>query len=222
MTTRKRLKKRQMKEDQLVTTALKVSNFVQERFSHVITGVVVLIVIVAIVLFASQARKNSGRAAERDFAVAMNQYQTGQLEQAGTAFASLADQHSGRRSGKAAMYFLGETRMAQYRYQEALEAYDRYLDKAGDSGEFSHPAMIAKGLCYEGLGQFRMAAELMDSASKLLGPDDARYYDVLFNAGTFHWEAGNATAAAEFFRRVSEEATGPLKDRATMWLSRIQ
>jgi tetratricopeptide (TPR) repeat protein len=109
--------------------------------------------------------------------------------------------------------------MAQYRYEEAIEAYDRYLDKVGDSGEFSQAAMIAKALCYEGLGQFRMAAELMDSASKLLQPDDVRYHEVLFNAGTFHWEAGNASAAADFFRRVSEEATGPLKDRATMWLS---
>lgn len=222
MTTRKRLKRKQIREDQLITTALKVSNFVQERFAHVITGVVVLIAIVAVVLFASQARKNSGRAAEREFSVAMNLYQTGQLEQAGTAFATLADQRSGRRSGQAAIYFLGETRMAQYRYQEAVEAYDRYLEKVGDSGEFSHAAMIAKGLCYEGLGQFRMAAELMDSASKLLGPDDARYHEVLFNAGTFYWEAGNATAAADFFRRVSEEATGPLKDRATMWVSLIE
>ena len=174
MAKRRRLKKKQIKEDQLVTTALKVSNFVQERFAHVITGVVVLIAIVAIVLFASQARKNSALAAERELSVAMNQYQTGQYEPAGTAFASLADQHSRRRSGKVALYFLGETRMAQYRYQEAIEAYDRYLDKAGDSSEFSRAAIIAKGYCYEGLGRFREAAQLMDAASKLMDPRDAR------------------------------------------------
>ena len=114
MAKRRRLKKRQIKEDQLVTTALKVSSFVQERFAYVITGVVVLLAIVAIVLFASQARKNSALAAEREFSLAMNQYQTGQYELAGTGFASLADNHSGRRSGKVALYFLGETRMAQW------------------------------------------------------------------------------------------------------------
>jgi tetratricopeptide (TPR) repeat protein len=152
----------------------------------------------------------------------MNQYQTGQFEQAGTAFASLADQHSGRRSGKVALYFLGETRMAQYRYQEAIEAYDRYLDKVGDSSEFSLAAIIAKGLCYEGLGQFREAAELMDSASKLMDPGDARYYETLFNAGSFYWEAGDGRVALDFFRRVSEDATGPLKDKAAMWVSLIE
>jgi tetratricopeptide (TPR) repeat protein len=201
---------------------LKVSGFVQERFAHVITGVVVLIAVVAVVLFASQARKNSARAAEQEFATAMGHYQIGQLEQAGTAFASLADRHSGRRSGKTALYFLGETRLAQFRFQEALEAYDRYLQEVGDSDEFSTAAMVARGLCYEGLGQFREAAEAMKSVSELMEPTDARYFDVLFAAGSFYWEAGNNGAALEFFGRVSDEARGPIQDRAAMWLSLIE
>ena len=79
MSKRKRLKKREIKEDQLVTTALKVSNFVQERFTQVIAGVVVLLAVVAIVLFSAQARRSSSKSANREFAIAMNQFQTGQI-----------------------------------------------------------------------------------------------------------------------------------------------
>jgi TolA-binding protein len=222
MAKRRRLKKKQIKEDRLVTTALRVSNFVQERFAHVITGVVILIALVAIVLFASQARKNSARAAEQEFSVAMNQYQAGQLEQAGTAFANLAEQHSGRRSGRTALYFLGETRLAQFRFQEALEAYDRYVEKVGDRGEFSEAAMIGRGLCYEGLGRYREAAQAMEAVSEIMEPTDARYYDVLLHAGTFHWEAGNTSAARDIFGRVKDEATGPTRDRAAAWVALIE
>ena len=127
----------------------------QERFTQVIAGVVVLLAVVAIVLFSAQARRNSSKLADREFAVAMNQFQTGQVELAGTAFATMADQYSGRRIGQLSMYFLAQAHLAQLRYQEAIEAYDRYLTKAGSEAEFSQSARIAKGYCYEGLRQYR-------------------------------------------------------------------
>ena len=50
MVKRKKLRRKEIREDQLVTVALRVSNFVQDHFTQVISGIVVLIAAVAIVL----------------------------------------------------------------------------------------------------------------------------------------------------------------------------
>jgi len=222
MARRKKLKKKELKEDQLVTAALKLSTFVQERFTQVIAGVVVLAAAVAVVLFTAQARKNSSSAADHEFSIAMNRYQTGQTDEAGTAFANIADQYSGQRVGKMSLYFLGETRMAQTRFQEAIEAYDRYLEKTERESDFYEAAQIAKALCYEALGQFREAATVLEQLSQTMDSSDVRYHEVLFDAAMFYQEVGADGTALELFRKVSEEGTGALQARATVWVTMIE
>ena len=48
MASQRRIKKKQLKEDQLVTFAVNASQFVQTYFTQVIIGVLVLVVAVAI------------------------------------------------------------------------------------------------------------------------------------------------------------------------------
>ena len=152
----------------------------------------------------------------------MNQFQIGEREQAGTAFANLADQYSGHRTGELSLYFLGEVRMAQYRYQEAIEAYGRYIAAAGTKGDFSNAALIARAFCHEGLEQFGEAAEMLDSLSKTMDAEDTRYYEVLFYAATFYREANNHSTALEFYRQVSDNATDSIKDRAAAWVALLE
>lgn len=221
MAKKKRLKRKSIKEDQLLNVTLRVSRIVQEHFTKVVSGIVVLIAAVAIILFTAQARRNSASTAERELSLAMNQYQLGDREQAGTAFANIADQYSGE-TGETALYFLGECRMAQFRFEEAIDAYERYLAKAGSKADFSVAAKIAESLCYEGLAQFGKAAELAEGLSKTMDPEDARYNEVLYNAGVFYREVGKPATALEFFRRVSEDATGPIKNRASVWVALLE
>jgi tetratricopeptide (TPR) repeat protein len=222
MTKRKKLMRKEMKQDQLVTVTLRASNFIQEHFTHVISGIVVLVAILAVVLFAAQARRSSAKAAEGEFSVAMRQFQVGQKDEAGTAFATIADRYSGHRDGKTALYFLGECRMSQGKVDEAAEAYDRYLQKVGDRGDFSQAARIAKALCYEALGRFREAGETLVELSEKMDPEDGQYYEVLFDAGVFYREAGDAATALELFRRVRENAGGALRDRAEVWVALLE
>ena len=218
---RRRLKRREIKEDQLVTMTLRVSRLVQEHFTKVVSGIVILIAAVAILLFIAQGRRSNARAADRELSLAMNQYQIGDKEQAGTAFANIADRYSGE-TGETALYFLGECRVAQFHFDEAIDAYERYLSKAGDKGQFSVAAKIAMSVCYEGLGQFDKAAEVADGVSKTMDPEDERYNDVLFNTGMYYQEADDRQKALEFFRRVSENATGPIKNRAAVWVALLE
>lgn len=222
MAAKKRLKKREIKEDQLVTYALKLSNYIQEHFTQVISGIVVLVAAIAIILFAAQSRRNTATAAENELALAMNQYQAGDRSQAGTAFANLADRYSGHSSGKVALYFLGEVYLSQFKFEEALAAYGRYLDRAGLEGQFGVAARIGQAFCHEGLGNFAEAASSLADLSEKMDQTDIRYYEVLYHAGVFYNENGDRDQALEFFRRVSDGATGELRDRAAVRVSLLE
>lgn len=219
MARRGKLRKRQIKEDPLVTTTLRVSSYVQDHFTQVISGIVILLAAVAIIVFTGQARRNTARAAERELALAMGQYQMGDTDLAGTTFASLADRYSGHQSGVVALYFLGQCNLERIRWDDALSAFERFLDKADKSHDFRVAAEMGRALAHEGLRNFAQAAEIMDNLSQTMDREDSRYVDVLFNAGSFYRLAGDSETAIDFYNHVAETTEGPLKDRAEVWVA---
>ena len=219
---KKRLRKKDIKEDRLVTLALTTSNYVQEHFTRVVSGLVILVAAVGIILFTAHARRNTAKQAEAELAIAMDQFLLGDKQTASVSFQNVADRYSGHQAGEVSMYFLGECYHSLYQYTQAIEAYDRYLSKAGVDGWFSDAAVISKALCHEGLQQWAMATSVLEDLSKKMDPDDARYPDVLFRIGVFYQEAGDLDRALEFYRRVSETATGKLKDRADVKIALLQ
>lgn len=213
----KKLQRKHMKEDRLVTTTLRVSQLVQQHLAKVVSGVVILAVLVGVALFTSHARRGSAQEAEKEFAAAMNQFQVATTKEgAVAAFGAIADRYSGHGLGVLASYFVGESQLELGRHSEALAAYERYLSKAGDDAPFREAATIGKALCYEGLGDYRTAAQVLDDLLSKMDEKDPRHGDVLFQAALFYEKAGERARALELYQRVIDTAAGSLKDRATV------
>jgi tetratricopeptide (TPR) repeat protein len=222
MASKRKVKKKSFKEDQLVTTAVKASRLVQEYFTHVVVGVVILVVAVAVILFVNNTRRNTARESESELARAMSEYNGRQTEAAALSFAKITDRYGGYPAGKVARYFLGKTYLSEGRYDEALGAFQDYLDAAGEDAEFACAAEIGVAVAYEGLENFSAAAELLERLSQTMDPEDPRYLDVLFQAARNYEKAGSREKAVEFYTLVDEKATGVLKDRAAVWLAILQ
>jgi hypothetical protein len=216
MASQRRIKKKQLKEDQLITFAVNASQFVKTYFTQVIIGVVVLVVAVAAILFTAHNRRNAVIDSEREFAMAMSQYNARDVVGAANAFEHIADRYSGHRAGKYSQYFLAKSLLAQKQYEDALAAFDEYARKADTNAPFRHSAVVGKAMAHEGLHNFTAAAELLEQLSQTLEPKDPRRVEVLFQAANDYGKAGSRDKAIELFRVVSEEATGPLKDRASV------
>jgi tetratricopeptide (TPR) repeat protein len=152
----------------------------------------------------------------------MSQYNARDLETAATSFAQVADQCGGKRTGVLSHFFLGKTRFAQRQLNEAKAAFDEYLRKADRNHPLRPAATIGVAMCFEGLQNFEAAAALLEQLSQTLDPKDPRYYEILFQAGTDFEKAGDRVKATEMYRQVSENATGPLKDRATVWVTLLE
>ncbi|MEE9271531.1 MAG: tetratricopeptide repeat protein [Candidatus Krumholzibacteria bacterium] len=219
---KKRLRKKDFKEDHLVTIALKTSNFIQKHFTQVISGVVILVAAIGIILFTANARRNTAAEAEQQQALAMDQFMLRNYRAASTTFLTIADRYSSHKVGVVSMYFLGECYLALYRYQDAIDAYDRYLRRAGEEAPFRVAARIGKAYSHEGLTQFQAAAEELEDLADTMDPGDVRYANVLFSAGLFYEETGDVTRALGFYDKVAEIATGPLKSRVDVKMALLK
>ncbi|MEJ2720665.1 MAG: tetratricopeptide repeat protein [bacterium] len=222
MATKRRIKKRRIKEDQLVTYAVKASQFAQEYFTHIVIGVVVLVVAVAVVVFVTNTRRNAGHESQRELAGAMTQYNSGDNEAAAVSFAQIADRYGGHPAGRVALYFLGKSQLALSRYDEALQSFQEYLKKAGSDDEFRVAANLGMANAYQGMENFAAAAELLERLSQSMDPDDPRYVNVLFQTARDFEESGSREKAIEYYGLVDEKATGSLKERASVRLALLK
>jgi TolA-binding protein len=222
MARQKRIKKRRLKEDQLVTFTVKASQFIQEYFTQVVAGIVVLVVAVGAILLTAQLRRSAARESEQQLALAMSQYNARDVQGAASAFAAIVDKYGGQTAGEYSRYFLGKSLLAQGKYDEALGAFDGYIGKVGEEGPFYAGAVIGKASSLEGLHNYGAAADLLERLSQTLNEEDPRLAEVLFRAGRDYERSGSRDKARELFGKVAETASGPLKDRATVAIAMLE
>jgi tetratricopeptide (TPR) repeat protein len=218
MATKRKVVKKDIKKDPLVTYALKLSQYMQEHFNHVIIGVVVLVALIAMVVFTANSRRTSAAQSQRQLAQAMSLYQQGDLEAAKVSFAQVAERF-GSRNGTVARYFKAECELAQGNFSQALLDYEKYLDDSADFPEFKSAAMYGSALCHRGLNNFRSAATGMEQVHHSVDDSDPRYFESAYKAGEFFAKVGDNDQARHYFQTVADQASGSLQEKAAVALT---
>lgn len=214
-TTTARRPKKNLKEDQLVTTTFRVTEWAQAHFNQVIIGVVALVAIVAILVFVANSRESGARQSERDMGAALTQMTQGEYAAAKMGFQQVIDRFGGA-SGTAARFFKAECDLKTNNYKDAAEEYDAYLARVKDYPLFEASALMGKALALEGLENYLEAANSMAAAVDKIDPKDPRHYDAAFNAAEFYQRAGHVPDALKYYEMVAKDGTGDLKARATV------
>lgn len=219
MGSRKRLKKRQLKEDQLITTTVRLSQFIQDHFTQVISGVIILVAAIGVILFTANVRRNAAAEAEAEFAVAMNAYKYTDRSAAAASFRGVTDRYGNHKVGILALYFLGECYLSQFLYDEAIIAFERYVEKSEAGGEFVVAARVGRALCYDGLENYIEGARTLEALAQDMNKEDPRYIDVCFEAGRLFELSGNRKAAEDYYEIVADRGAGPVRERSKIWLA---
>jgi tetratricopeptide (TPR) repeat protein len=214
-TATKRARKQQIREDKLVTTTVRFSEWAQTHFNQVIIGIVALVAVVAVLVFAANSRENNARQAERVMGSALALMLQGDYTAAKSSFQQVADRFGGKQA-VAARFFKGECGSKQGNFEEALADYEAYLASSSEYPEFESAALIGKALCLEGMKNYTEAAPVMAAAVAKLDPKDPRYADAALNAGDLYTVAGNPRDALTYYQLASEHGTGDVKARATV------
>jgi tetratricopeptide (TPR) repeat protein len=221
MTATARRAHKHIKEDQLVTATVRVSEWAQDHFNQVIIGVVALVAAVAVLVFVANSRENNAKQGDRQMGVALSQMQAGDFNGARTGFEQIYQRFGGQHE-VAARYFKAECELRLGNHAQAVADYDAYLAREGKYPLFAAAARIGKGLAHEGAGQWAEAAAAMVSALALLDKEDPRYHDSAMRAASFYERAGNPGEALKYYEMVAEGATGATRDRAAAAVAALE
>ena len=206
---RKKLSKKQIKEDKLITSYYQFVKFYEENQSKILMGLgAVAVLIVAIVFFSNKAIEDNKNAAE-SMTLVLEKFNDKEFQEAidgvpGTnviGFKSIADNYSGTEQGEIAKVFLADCYSYLGNYDEALKYYEDY---SGNSKLYKATALAGEAACYAAKGDNEKAASLFEKAANV-DENNIHNSNYLLRAGINYMDAGNSGKAAELFETIKSD-----------------
>ena len=209
LTKKKKLSKKAIKEDKLVSFYYKAYGYFDENRSRLFTYGGVLIVIIALAVFYIYHKKEQNQAAGVQLAKVMALYDSGNyLEaiegQAGTDIMGLRKivaNYGGTENGETAKIFLANSYSRLGKYDEALKYYKDY---DGGLDIYEATAHAGEAGIYAYRNQFEKAAELYRKAAHV-SDNVALNPNYLLHAGINYINAGKKDEAKEVLDKLKKD-----------------
>jgi predicted negative regulator of RcsB-dependent stress response len=203
--TRQRLTKRQIREDPLLNAIGTLRSWATHHSRHLlIAGAVVLLVVIG-----AGAMRNARRAAESEATTQLSQAQYnlwGQNpEQAIQVADDIEQRWPGTRSARLALLVKADALYQAGQLQEALTAYDGFIDRYKGDDLRRTAAMRGKAATLEDLGRYAEAAVLYEQLARNSDAGAAMTGVDLIAAARCRAQSGDVAAARELYEEVLEE-----------------
>jgi tetratricopeptide (TPR) repeat protein len=204
----KKISKKEIKQDKLVTTYVQITNFYETYKKQISIGIVaVVVVVIAGVVYFKNRADNHERAMAQLSAVQplfdSGQFQSaidGVPERNIAGLKSIVENYGASAGGDLARFYLADAYFQTGKYQEALEQF-----KDCSPSDELLKASRAQGIasCYEAMGNAGEAAEYFE-ASAARQPTEEAEAEQLANAARNYDRAGDKTKALEIYRRLKK------------------
>jgi len=206
---KKKISKREMKEDALVTSYVKVTGWYEENKKFLNYGALALVVIVigAVIYFNNMSASNEK--AMTELGKVYTYYDNAQYilaidgvpERNIAGLKSIVENYGGSDAGDLARFYLGNCYYQLRRFDEALEQYDDF-SPPGQLLTVSRLAGIAA--CREAKGEYAEAASSFEKAAVTYS-NDVGAAENLGNAARNFVQAGNKERALELYKKIKKE-----------------
>jgi len=206
---RKKISKKQMKEDKLVTTYYKAYNFFMEYQAKILIGVAaVALIIVAIVLLSNKRSSDNKNAAEL-LSKVIPLYEAGQFKEAVDGITSnrvlglkkIVSDYGSTENGETAKIYLANSYVMLGNLDLAYEQYDSY---SGSNPLFKATALAGRAGCLEVKNNLEKAANLFMDAAKVSkeNPSNSEY---LLKAGIDFIKLHKKEEAKSVFNTIKKD-----------------
>ncbi len=186
---RKRITRREIKEDALVTTYFKIRKYVQKHSRYLTIGLLAIPIIIIVAMMMVKSKRDAELTATARLGVAMQSYNLSDYSTSIGELTQIVDIYSGTRAAGNAVFYLGNSYFMMEDYTQAKTYYQRYIDDYSDNDLFSISSMGGVAACYESQGHFLEAALQYEKA--------ANRYSNLFNAPFYLKDAARCYQLAE-------------------------
>ncbi|MFC2133243.1 tetratricopeptide repeat protein [Bacteroidota bacterium] len=206
---KKKLSRKQIKEDKLVASYAKVLEFYEEYQSKILMGLgAIAVIIVVVVLYTSKVVEDN-RIATTQLARVMSLYNSGAYTEAiegrpGTnlmGLTQIVEEYGSTEQGENAKVIIGNSYYFLEDYDMALEYYSDY---SGGIDLYEAAALGGMANCYAAKGDIENAAEYYKKAASVSAtvPMTAEY---LLNSGINYIKIGDNNEAEILLQRIKDE-----------------
>ncbi|MCB0731755.1 MAG: tetratricopeptide repeat protein [Ignavibacteriae bacterium] len=206
---KKKLTKKELQEDKLVTSFYKSQEFFDEYKQKLIIIAGSLAVIVLAILWYVNKKSDDNLKAASQLSEIVSYFDMGQYQKAidgepGTQLIGLnniVDNYGSTEQGEIAKIYLAKSYYALGNYDQALEYYSDY---SGDSKLHQSSAFAGMAACYEQKGQFEDAADLYKKAANTYDLKSQKS-EYLLNSGINYIKAGNKEEAKDLLETLKND-----------------
>jgi tetratricopeptide (TPR) repeat protein len=163
---RKRITKREIKEDPLVTYYFKVRKFFQTYSKQVNIGLTVVAGLVIISVLMVRSKRNAEFAAAGKLGVAVNYYFSNMYERSIDELTPIIQTYSGTKAAGNATFYLANVYFVLHDFENAKKYYEIYRKKYNDKSSFTSSSLAGIAACLESQEKFLEAAQYYEQAAK--------------------------------------------------------
>jgi outer membrane protein assembly factor BamD (BamD/ComL family) len=204
MSPSKKISKHQIKEDKLVTTTFKATEYIQKNPKpFVITGIAILAIftLIVVIKFSMDKRQQSAQELYIRANLAMA---AGNVDAAVADYMTLVNEYDSTPYARTARLALANKYYGDQNWEQSLSEFENLADDSGDDKMMLSIALAGMASCYEQMGnyqqagkKYREAADVSDSP--LLAPGQ------LLKAGQNFAKAGDKTQASDALKIIEEK-----------------
>lgn len=199
-----RITKRQMKEDKLVTTTFKVTEYVQRHSRSFIIVLAGMVAVALIIVFLISSRSARSREAARLLGRAYLTMTMGNPELSVGDLKTVVEKYGKSSSAPLATYYLGDLHFRNGRYQQALEYFQLYLDRYHHNRFLTVASLVGVADSYMELGRYTSAGDyyLRAFQADTSGLEATKH---LLRSGQAYLLAGEKEKAKVIFQQIVDD-----------------
>lgn len=209
LTKRKKLTKKEIKEDKLVEFYYKTQSYIEENKNKVLMYVGAFAIVVVAVIFFLNYRSSRNEEAGKLLSRVMDLYEQGSYLEAiegkqGTNLVGLkkiVEDFGSTKNGETAKIYLANSYAFLGQYEKALEYYEDY---GGSNDIYNAAALAGQAGYYASKGEYEKAADLFKKAANVSKINPSRP-DYLLRAGINYMKAGQKDEAKALFQIIRDD-----------------
>ena len=201
---KKKLTRKKIKEDKLMTTINQTLDFFNENSKVITFSLIGAVVVIVIGFFIIKSKQDANIAASGRLILAVEQYNAQQYQSTIPVLLQISEQFDGTENAGIACYYLANSYYYQENYSEAKKYFNIYLDDYNDDKMFESTALAGLASCFAQEGNKEEAAKLYQKAAEK-NPDLFTAADYLFSAAQNYIEIDQKETAKGLLQKIVDK-----------------
>lgn len=222
LTPRKKISKQEIKEDKLVTYAVKAQKFYQANAKVIQYGMLAVLAVVVISTLMVRSKRQAEAQAAARLGIAEYLVNSGMWEQATPELNGVIETFSGTRAAGKAVFYLAKEALDSKKYEEAEAGFKRYIGKYHSDAFMTAAAMAGVAACMEDSQRFQEGYTWYEKAYKKAPKSfEAPFY--LKDAARCATLAGQKETARRMYQKIVDEfEQSSVSQEAEFFLAALQ